>query len=56
MTGQQLGDRMDDDIGTMIERLETAWRGKSVVDDEQQPFFAAELCDALDVGDTQRGV
>ena len=53
VAAQELGDRMHDDVGTMLERLEEVRRGKGVVDHERQPGVMCDVGDGRDVHDFQ---
>ena len=56
MSGQQLGDRVNDHVRAVLERAPGARRGKGVVDGEDHAPALRDLRDRLHVGDPQRGV
>ena len=49
MTADELGQRMDDDVGAMVDRADEVGRCHSIVDDERQAVVMGDLGDCLDV-------
>jgi hypothetical protein len=56
VAGEDLGDRVKDDVGAELERLLQQGCGERVVDDDRRPGLVAGLDEPLHVGDLQRRV
>ena len=53
---QVLGERMDHDVGAMLERAQQVWRGYRVIDDQRHAVLVRHGSDLLDVGDIAQRV
>ena len=49
MTADEFRSRMDDDVGTVVERTEEVRCGKGVVDDDRQAVFMGNGCDGFKI-------
>ena len=49
VAADELGQRMDDDVGAVLDRPHQIGRGQRVVDDQRQAVLARDVADRLDV-------
>ena len=52
----ELRQRMDDDVGTVLDRLQVQRRRDRVVDDERHPVSVRDIADGLQVDDVERRI
>ena len=56
MAADELGCRMDNDVGTMLDRADQVGRAEGVVDDKRNAVLVGNFSDGVNVGDVGVGL
>ncbi len=56
MAADELGQRMHDDVGAMLDRAQQIGAGQRVVDDQRQAVLAGDVADLLDIDELAAGI